>query len=280
MTYPLGPIAVPDLASTVRATTPDAAVLRIGRVTAYAAGQITVNISDSDVLVDATYIFGAYQPVLGDNVAVLKQGNQWLALGIPSANPDDNPIQNYSFEAGDLDVMAPQWTLYHDPASSDTASVDVARARPPIDGPQCLRIGLGAISAGLISSSIDYISSEPFPVTPGDFWSAQAWLMGSSSSGAPWVRGTGSCFFSFYDNPGNTYPNTAAADAGISAANIPTTPPWILIRSESGAAKGVEIPAGITHARVTLQTTLTHEDTTSDYSIAAYWDRVIARKLP
>lgn len=280
MTYPLGPIAVPDLAGMVRATTPDAAVLRIGRVTAYAAGKITVNISDSDVLVDATYIFGAYHPVLGDNVVVLKQGNQWITLGISSANPDDNPIQNYSFEDGEYDVMAPSWTLYHDPASSDTASVDVGSPDPPIDGPKALRVGLGAITVGVISTSFDYISSEPFPVTPGAYWSAQAWIMGKSSSGAPWVRGSASCFFSFYDNPGNTYPNTAAADAGIQTVDIPTAPPWILVRSESGSARGVEIPTGVTHARVTLRTQLTHEDTTANYSFAAYWDRVIARKLP
>lgn len=278
MTYPLGPAAVPDLAGTVRATTPDAAVLRIGRVTAYDAGHITVAISDSDVLVDASYIFGAYQPVLGDNVAVIKQGNQWLALGVPSANPDDNPVQNHSFEDGELDVMAPAWTLYHDPASTDTAAVDVASARPPIDGSKALRVGLGAISVGAISTSFDYVSSEPFPVTPGDFWSASAWLIGSSSSGAPWVRGTAACFFSWYDNPGNAYPNTAAPNSGISAVNIPRTPPWIQVRSES-AGSGVEVPAGVTHARITLHTALTHEDTTSDYSFAAYWDRVIAHQL-
>jgi hypothetical protein len=273
-------MATPGLASAIRAATPDGAVLRIGRVTSYASGTITINISDSDVLVDATYILNGYQPVVGDNVAVLKQGNQWLALGIPSANPDDNPIQNHSFEDGELDVMAPKWTLYHDPASSDTAAVDVAQAEPPIDGPQCLRVGLGAITVGAISTSFDYVSSEPFPVTPGDFWAAQASIVGSSSSGAPWVRGSAAVFFSFYNNAANDYPNTAAPDAGLQPVNLPTTPPWILVRSESGSARGVEIPAGVTHARVTLRTTLTHEDTTSDYSIAAFWDRVIARKLP
>lgn len=279
MTYPLGPIAAPDLAGMVQTTTPDAAILRIGRVTSYAAGTITVNISDSDVLVDATYIFGAYQPVLGDNVAVLKQGNQWLALGIPSANPDDNPIQNYSFEDGEYEVMAPSWTLYHDPASTDTASLDVASAEPPIDGPKCLRIGIG-LPPGPLTASEDFVSSEPFPVTPGDFWSAQAWIMGDSASGPPWVRGSAACFFAWYNNPGNTYPNTAAADSGFAPINVPMTAPWVLVRSESGSAKGVEVPAGVTHARVTLWTVLTHEDTTADYSMAVYWDRVIARKLP
>jgi len=280
VTYPLGPIASPDLAGVVRATTQDGAVLRIGRVTAYAAGKITVNISDSDVLVDASFIFGAYQPVLGDNVAVLKQGNQWLALGIPSANPDDNPIRNYSFEDGEYDVMAPSWTLYHDPASTDTAAVDVAQAEPPIDGPKCLRVGLGAAVIGAISGSEDYISSEPFPVTPGDLWSAQAWITGSSASGPPWVRASAACFFSWYNNPGSSYPATAAPDSGFSAINVPTTEPWILVRSESGTANGVEVPADVTHARITLWTALTHEDTTANYSMAVYWDRVIARKLP
>jgi hypothetical protein len=254
-------------------------VVRIGRVTRYNAGFITIAISDSDVLVDAAYLFGAYQPVLGDNIYVIKQGNQWFALGVPSANPDDNPVRNNSFEDGEYEQFPPSWTLYHDPASAEAAAIDVSSADPPIDGPKALRIGIGGTVVGAISSSIDYVSSEPFPVTPGDFWSASAWLIGESLSSGPWVRGTASIFFSFYSNPASTYPNTAAPDAGFGTVFVPTTPPWIQVRSESGAGKGVEIPAGVTHARITLGTTLTHEDTTSNYGMAAYWDRVIARKL-
>jgi hypothetical protein len=279
VTYPLGPIAVPDLAGMVQATTPDGAVMRIGRVTAYAAGKITVNISDSDVLVDAAYLFSAYQPVLGDNVAVVKQGNQWLALGTPSANPDDNVVRNYSFENDDVGSTPSDWDHYNDPASTDTTLITVGSTTTPIDGPKVLQLELDNTVAGALSTSIDYHSSVAFPVIPGQFWSAHAWLLGFSFSSGPWVRGGGTVFFSFYDNPGNTYPNTVAPDAGLAEVNVPVSPPWLLVRSESGSGRGVEIPAGATHARVTLRTVMTHESTTSNYSFTAYWDRVVARQL-
>jgi hypothetical protein len=278
VTYPLNPAAQLDLAPAVRAAIPDAATMRIGRVTRYDAGFITVAISDSDVLVDASYLFPSYQPVLGDTVAVVKQGNQWLALGALSANPDDNVVANHSFENGEYDVMAPNWTLYHDPASTEVAAVDVSFAAVEIDGPKMLRIGIGGTVVGAISSSTDYVSSDPFLVTPGDRWAASAWVTGSSLSAGPWVRGSAAAFFSFYSSDSATYPNTAAPDAGIRAVNIPTTQTWILVRSMSGTV-GVEIPEGVSYARITLRTILTHEDTTSNYSFAAYWDRVIARRL-
>jgi hypothetical protein len=278
VTYPLSPVATPDLAGAVKSAVPDSAGLRIGRVTSYNAGFITVAISDSDVLVDAAYLFGAYQPVLGDNVAVIKQGNQWLALGATSANPDDNPILNYSFEDGTLGVMPPGWTLYHDPISSDVASVETSSTTPALDGPKSLRLSLG-LAVASVSSSLDYVSSAPFPVTPGELWAAHAWLVGSSASGPPWVRGDGTVFFSFYNNATNTYPTTAAPDSGFNTENLPLSAPWILVRSEV-AGRGVEIPAGVSHARITLRTLLAHENTSSNYSVEAYWDRVIARKLP
>ncbi|MCW6003856.1 hypothetical protein K1W54_04565 [Micromonospora sp. CPCC 205371] len=281
MTYPLGPRGQPDRARATVNAIPDPAVMRIGRVTRYNAGYITVAISDSDVLVDAAYIFGAYQPVLGDIVAVVKQGNQWLALGAMSPNPDDNPIANYSFEDGEASQPAPNWTIYHDPSSTNTTSIETSFTflSPPIDGQKTLRVTLSPPPVGAISSSFDYVSSDPFPVTPGELWSAQAWVLANSLSGGPWVRGTGAIFFSFYNNAANTYPNTAAPDGGYGVVQLPTTPPWLLVRSESGAGTGVEVPAGVTHARVTLETDLTQEDTTSNYGITAYWDRVIATKL-
>lgn len=267
-----------DMAARFSAGIPDPAILRIGKVTRYDAGYITVAISDSDALVDAAYIFGAYQPVLGDIVAVVKQGNQWVVQGALSANPDDNPVLNYSFEDSGIGSSATNWTVYHDPLSTDTTTIQVEEVSPSIDGPQALQVSLGATVIGAISTSFDYISSAPFPVVPGQRWAAQAWVMGRSFSSGPWVRGTAAIFFTFYDNPANTYPTTVG-DGGFGQVYIPTTPPWLLLRSESTAGTGVEVPATATHARITLEITLTHEDTTSNYGIDLFLDRVIATKL-
>jgi hypothetical protein len=281
MTYPLGPSGQPGLARNIKAAVPDSAIMRIGRVTRYSAGSITVAISDSDVLVDASYIFAAYQPCLGDIVQVTKQGNQWVVQGALSANPEDNPILNYSFEDGAVGGGTPNWSIYHDPLSTDTTTitVDTVSPSPAIDGPQALKIQLGASVVGAISTSVDYVSSAPFPVVPGQRWAAQAWFLGQSFSSGPWVRGTAAIFFSFYNNPADTYPNTAAGDDGFGQVYVPSTPPWLLLRTESGSGTGAEVPAGISHARVTLETVLTHENATSNYGLDVFWDRIIATKL-
>jgi hypothetical protein len=271
-------MATRDTATAFAAGIPDPAILRIGKVSRYNAGSITVAISDSDALVDASYLIGAYDPVLGDIVAVIKQGNQWVVQGVLSANPDDNPVKNHSFEDGATGSMAPNWTLYHDPASTDTTVVAtrVAPGSGEIDGPKTLQLELDSIAAGS-SFSTDYISSDPIPVTPGERWSASAWVTGFSESGPPWVRGFASVELIWYATPADTYPSFISRD-GAGLVITPTTLPWILVRTQ-GSTGGFEAPAGATALRVTLGTTLTHEATTNNFYYYVFWDRVIASKL-
>lgn len=54
--------------------------IRVGKVTNYDTGSITVQISGTDVLVNAAYL-SSYFPNIGDLVAVLKYGASWLVLG-------------------------------------------------------------------------------------------------------------------------------------------------------------------------------------------------------
>jgi hypothetical protein len=276
MTYPISAPSVPDLPGAIKDSTPNGAAMRIGKVTRYDAGYITVAISDSDVLVDASYLFGAYQPVLGDNVAVIKQGNQWRALGVVSANPDDNPVTNYSFEASDTGSMPSDWTLYHDPSSAEAAAVSCEFAPDAIDGPKALRIQLDSSVVGTISSSTDYVSSSPIQVSPGQGWTACAMILGQSYSSGPWVNGDAGIILGFYANDVDTYP-TVVSSAGTATTIIPQTLPWILMRSSS--ALPIEVPSGASYMRVTLRTSLVHENTSTNYPFNVYWDRVIARRL-
>jgi hypothetical protein len=209
---------------------------------------------------------------------VMKQGNQWVVQGPLSANPDDNPVLNYSFEDSAAGGSAANWTIYHDPLSTDTTTIQAEVVNPSIDGPQALQISLGATVIGAISTSFDYISSAPFPVVPGQRWAAQAWIMGRSFSSGPWVRGTAAIFLSFYDDPADTYP-TIVGDGGFGQLYVPTTAPWLLLATESDAGTGVEVPATATHARVTVESVLTHEDATSNYGLDLFLDRVIATQL-
>jgi hypothetical protein len=267
-----------DMASRFTAGIPDPAILRIGKVARLDATFITVAISDSEALVNAAYLIGSYWPILGDTVAVVKQGNQWLVLGALSPNPEDNPVKNYSFEESGTGSMASDWTLYHDPGSSATTTVSVEFAPGGgIDGRQALRVELPAAVAGTITGSTDYISSAPIAVVPGQRWSASAWIMGYSPAAGPAVYGDASVLLTWYATPADTYPSYLSLD-NVGIASIPNTPPWIPLRTLDFTG-GVEVPAGATAMRVTLNSTMVHENVATDYEFDLFWDRVIAYQL-
>lgn len=79
MTQPLSRMALPAQVNDVRLAA-DASGVRVGKVTAYTAGSITVAISGSDTLVNASYL-SSYFPNVGDNVIVLKNDTSWVVLG-------------------------------------------------------------------------------------------------------------------------------------------------------------------------------------------------------
>lgn len=79
MTHPLSRMTIPAKIHEA-ASTADMTGIRIGKVTAYTAGSITVAISGTDTLVNATYL-SSYFPTIGDNVAVLRYDATWIVLG-------------------------------------------------------------------------------------------------------------------------------------------------------------------------------------------------------
>jgi hypothetical protein len=76
---PLSRMSVPSQIKQATDTA-DSTGIRIGVVTSFTAGSITVAISGTDTLVNATYL-ASYFPSQGDLVAVLKYGASWLVLG-------------------------------------------------------------------------------------------------------------------------------------------------------------------------------------------------------
>jgi hypothetical protein len=70
----------------VNETAENAAVLRVGRVTGYTGGVITVAISGSDVLANAAYLT-RYNPTVGDLVVVLRSGASWVVLDSFATTP-------------------------------------------------------------------------------------------------------------------------------------------------------------------------------------------------
>lgn len=275
----VSPMSLPTLPNelSIFETENAGAEVRIGRVVAYNAGAITIAISGSAVLVDASYLMEQYQPALGDNVAIIRQGNQWLALGTPSANPSDNVVVNPSFENGTLTAIPDNWTLYHDPASTESANVGLSAvpAGWQIDGPQAVEFFLDATPPG---TSIDYLSSDAIPVAAGERWAASAYVVGNSLSGPPCVRGQASLLITWYADGVDTYPTVVQSDT-VAVTNILPSLPWIYLRNSSGGTNGIPVPDGVSHVRVTLLNSVEHVSCATNLSLSTYWDRVILRRV-
>ncbi|HET9866604.1 MAG TPA: hypothetical protein VFQ06_04880 [Nitrospira sp.] len=253
------------------------AFMRIGRVISYDAGSITIAISGSGVLTNASYLIGQYEPALGDNVVIERQGNQWVALGTLSANPPDNRVVNPSFEDGTLTAIPDFWTLYHDPASTESANVGVSAlpAGWQIDGPRAVEFFLDSSPPG---TSIDYLSSDAVPVSLGQRWAASAYVVGNSLSGPPCVRGQASLLLTWYADGADVYPTVVQQDV-VAVANIAPTLPWIYLRNSSGGTNGVPVPEGVSHVRVTLLNSVEHVSCATNLSLSTYWDRIILRQV-
>lgn len=275
----VNPASVPSLPTEVSIydTESAGAQIRIGEVISYNAGLITIAISGSAVLTDAAYLMDQYKPALGDNVVIVRQGNQWIALGTPSANPSDNMVVNPSFEIGTDAVLPDFWSLYHDPASTEGAAV--GQTSLPlgweIDGPKALHFFLDNTPPG---TSIDYVSSDAVPVALGQRWAASAFVVGNSLSGPPCVRGQAALMLTWYADGADNYPFAAQTNI-VAAVNIPMTLPWLYLRNSSGGNSGIPVPEGVSHLRVTLLNSVEHVSCATNLALSTYWDRITLRQV-
>lgn len=275
----IDPVAVPTLPNAVAALTDQNSSdteMRIGRVISYDSGSITVSISGAGVLVNAAYALGQYQPALGDNVVLMRMGNQWIALCAQSGNPTDNQVQNYSFEDSVIGNLPNLWTLYHDPASTEAADVTAAIVDPgwELDGPTAVRFGLDNTPPG---SCIDYLSSEPIRVSEGERWTASCWVSGLSSSSGPCVRCTATLMLSWHAGSADSYP-TVISTSTIARTNVPYGLPWVYLRAGSSST-GEVVPPGARYVRAVLFNNAAHNTCVVDFPYSVYWDRVIVRQI-
>lgn len=272
------PLAVPQLPNAIGQAveqTPDTE-MRIGRVVSYDAGGIVVSVSGAGVLTNAAYAFGQYQPALGDNVVLLRMGNQWIVLCTQSDNPTDNVVQNHSFELTPLAAPPTSWTLYHDPASTELA--DVSAVTLPVgwelDGPSAVRFRQDNTPPG---GTTDYLSSEPFEVVEGERWTASAWVVGDSLGGPPCVRCQATLMLSWHANATDSYP-TVVSTATIAATNVGFGLPWTYLRAGSSST-GEVVPPTARYGRAVLFNNMQHNTCVVDFAYSVYWDRVITRKI-
>lgn len=86
-------------------------VSRIGTVVDIVDAQnVTVQISGSPVLVTASFLFPAYEPLIGDLVYVTREDSQWMVHGTMSGEVN-SLAENPSFESGTIGATPDSWTF-------------------------------------------------------------------------------------------------------------------------------------------------------------------------
>jgi hypothetical protein len=150
-------------------------VLRIGVVAAIIEGsQITVRISGSEVLLDCSYLFYQYFPLLGDRVIVLKQDSQWICLGQMSGPiGSNNLLFNPSFELGTIGALPSGWTITPGLVGAGVPTFTAAGGLN-ISGVQTADFGTDSVGAGVSSADV---FSAPVSAVPGSKWTGGYFLM-------------------------------------------------------------------------------------------------------
>lgn len=153
------------------------AIMRIGVVAEIIEGtQITVRISGSEVLVDCSYLFGQYYPLLGDRVVVFKQDSQWFCIGEMSGAIDsNNPLFNSSFEDGLVATTPTGWTLVVSTSGGGVPTFWVSGSLSPenVSGKQMVDFGTDSVGAG--SSTADAYSTT-VAALPDSKWTGAYYL--------------------------------------------------------------------------------------------------------
>lgn len=165
MTTPTFNSAELDLPAAVANIETSSTITRVGVVSDIVeADNITVAISGSPTLVQASYLFPQYQPVLGDRVVVQKQDAQWFVLGTMSG-PINSLVENPTFEQGIVGSTPTSWTLSVVSSAGGTPTF-TKEYGPDVSGNhygwfRCGTGGGGGVStADLFSTAVPALPSE------------------------------------------------------------------------------------------------------------------------
>ncbi len=162
-----------DLPSAIQGVEEPPVVMRIGVVVDIVeADNITVQISGAPTLVQASYLFPAYQPLLGDRVVVYRQDSQWLVAGTMSG-PINTTILNPSFESGVIGSTPTNWTLSV-VSSAGGVPTFTQQLNADIAGKRIARFTVVSAAAG--TSSADVFSSLA-PARPSQRWTHGFYLV-------------------------------------------------------------------------------------------------------
>jgi hypothetical protein len=174
----------PNLPSAVAGFTESPAVVRVGQVAIVeSADVITVRISGSNVLVPASYLFPAYEPLLGDYVMIVKQDAQWFVMGTMSG-PINSVLPNPSFETGTLGAVPSSWSLTVTSSGAGTPTfTKEENVVSSLSGRHSAKFETLNGGAGAGNSTADVYSST-VDAEEADLWTAAYYLMASFEDGA------------------------------------------------------------------------------------------------
>lgn len=239
-------------------------VARVGRVVDIVeSDNITVEISGSPTLIQASYLFPAYQPMLGDLVYVTKQDAQWFVMGTMSGALN-TAAENPSFEIGT--TTPSNWTV------------------STVDG----GAGVGTFTKSLVTPLVGMFSGS-VDLTPSGVGTSEMTLLSSLVPTSVNSRWTGGVYLRVFDLVGpNTalifigvrWFNAAAVSIGLAqlmaVANFSSTTGYMLLRPDS-ASESVLAPVGTEFAALEIQILMTVADASTLYSLK--FDYAILRQI-
>lgn len=212
----------PNFPEAIAGSTESPAVMRIGTVAEIVeADSITVKISGSPVLVQASYLFPQYLPVLGDRVGVIKQDAQWLVLGTLSG-PINSVAMNPSFENGATGSTPDDWTITS--VSGAGGTITFQKQAGSYLGQPIAGNFVGAVdftSNGAAAASQANITSDFVNASEGEDWTGALWIAGGIMSSGTLSLQT--LFLEFYDVDSVFIASNTIAQFTLGDITIPRT---------------------------------------------------------
>lgn len=222
------------------------AIMRTGVVTSITeSDNIVVKVSGSNVLVQASYLFPQYLPVLGDIVAITKQDAQWLVLGTMSGAINSSAL-NPSFEEGTTGSVPANWTI--NSVSGAGGSITFQKQTGSYLGQPIAGNFVGAVdftSNGAAAASQSNINSDLIDASDGEIWTGGLWIAGGIMSSGTLSLQT--LFLEFYDNGGGLLSSNIIAQYTLGDITIPRT----YLRPQAASA-GLVAPIGTGAVRLRL----------------------------
>lgn len=260
--------------------------MRIGTIIGISGGGVVVRISGSDTEAQAGRTRN-YEPIVGEMVALIRQGSTWLALGGIATMPEDNKVVNGGFEAdGAISATTPSsWTYNHTGTLTTTVGTATsALGAPPPDGSYVLDLTVDLTGTTTLTA-VDTFSSEPFPIGAGQVWAISAMqVMTLSAQTLDGLRVQGAVSLYGFADETTVFPSGTLL-ASTSSGQCPYTRPWmhrqIFTRDDNGVYRGFSVPDGYDYGRIVIQNTVVYNGlyAVSAGGIHCYWDRVVARQL-